>query len=231
MIRTIIIDDEPLAVQLLKGYVEKTESLQLLYAGGNVFEALKLVQENKADLVLLDIQMPELTGIQFLKIAGEQCRVILTTAYSEYALEGYEYNVADYLLKPFSYDRFRKAIDKVLNSHTTIASLQEEARPDHFFIKSEYKLVRVNFDEILYIESLRDYIALHVAGKQKILSLESLRNMEALLPADNFLRVHKSYIVALNKISFVERSRIVISEAYIPIGDSYSEAFFKRVQA
>ncbi len=228
MISTVIVDDEPLAVQLLKGYVEKTAGLELLYAGSNVFEALKLVQENKVNLVLLDIQMPELTGIQFMKIAGEQCKVILTTAYSEYAIDGYEYNVVDYLLKPFSYERFKKAIDKFLNSKGNIAT-SEAAKTDHFFIKSEYKLLRINFEDILYIKSLRDYIAIHTSTKQKIMSLESLRNMEALLPSDNFMRVHKSYIVALNKINFVERSRIVIDQEYIPIGDSCQADFFKRI--
>lgn len=228
MIRTAIVDDEPLAVQLLKSYVEKTEGLELIHAGSNVFEALKLVQENKLDLVLLDIQMPELTGIQFMKIIGDQCKVILTTAYSEYALDGYEFNVIDYLLKPFSYDRFKKAIDKI--AHRKTAASNDTNKPGHLFLKSEYKLVRVNFDDILYIESLRDYIAVHTGVKQKIMSLESLRNMESLLPAENFMRVHKSYIVALNKIDFVERNRIVIQDAYIPVGDSYQAVFFERIR-
>ena len=227
MIRTAILDDEPLAVQLLKGYVEKTKNLQLVAAGSNVFETLKLVQQNKIDLILLDIQMPELTGIQFMKIAGNQCKVILTTAYSEYALDGYEYHVVDYLLKPFSYERFAKAIEKVALHNAP--PVPAETKPDHIFIKSEYKLVRVNFDEILYIESLRDYIAIHCTGRQKIMTLESLRNMENLLPADAFMRVHKSYIVALDKIKFVERNKIVINTEYIPVGDSYQAEFFVRI--
>jgi two-component system LytT family response regulator len=228
MIRTAIVDDEPLAVQLLKGYVEKTKSMELLYAGNDAFHVVKLVQENKLDLVLLDIQMPELTGIQFMKIVGKQCKVILTTAYSEYALEGYEYHVVDYLLKPFSYDRFELAITKLLDTHTFAAN-NEPVKLDHFFIKSEYKLIRVNFEDIIFIESLRDYIAIHTNTKQKILSLESLKNMDSSLPTDKFIRVHKSYIVALNKISFVERNRIVINDKYIPIGESYQAAFFERI--
>jgi|SRR6478672_3022416 len=226
MIRTAIVDDEPLAVQLLKGYVEKTASLNLVHAGTNAFDVLKLVQEYKVDLVLLDIQMPELTGIQFMKIIGSQCKIIITTAYTEYALEGYEFNVVDYLLKPFSYERFKTAVDKVVGQAGNTESAQ---KPDHFFIKSEYKLVRINFDELLYIESLRDYIALHTSSKSKIMSLESLKNMESILPPSNFVRVHKSFIVALNKISFVERNRIVINEQYIPIGDNYQSAFFERI--
>lgn len=228
MIRTAIIDDEPLAVQLLKGYVEKISTLELLYAGSNVFDVIKLVQENKLDMVLLDIQMPELTGIQFMKIIGNQCKVILTTAYSEYALEGYEYNVVDYLLKPFSFDRFASAILKMSDTKP-FASTNEAVKPDHFFIKSEYKLIRVNFDDILFIESLRDYIAIHTTTKQKILSLESLRNLDHSLPSDKFSRVHKSYIVALNKIHFVERNRIVINDQHIPIGESYQAAFFEKI--
>jgi two-component system LytT family response regulator len=227
MIRAAIIDDEPLAVQLLKGYVEKTKGLDLVYAGSNVFEVLDLVRDKKVDLVLLDIQMPELTGIQFMKIAGQQCRIILTTAYSEYALEGYEYAVTDYLLKPFSYERFLKAVEK-LSANNPVANAGPQ-QPDHIFIKSEYKLVRINFSDILYIESLRDYISVHTADKQKIMSLESLRNMEALLPADKFMRVHKSYIVSLGKIKFVERNRIVIAGEYIPVGESYQAAFFEKI--
>lgn len=226
-IRTAIVDDEPLAVEILADYVSKTDGLQLVEASTDVYKVLKLVQDGNIDLVLLDIQMPELTGIQFMKIAGNNCKIIVTTAYTEYALDGYEYNVVDYLLKPISYERFFKAIDKI---QPIIAAENKPAqKADHIFIKSEYKLVRVNLPDILYIESLRDYIAIHTADKQKIMSLESLRNLENILPADDFIRVHKSYIVSLKKINFVEKSRIVINNEYIPIGDSYQEKFFSSI--
>lgn len=227
-IRTAIVDDEPLAVELLSDYVNKTDGLQLVEATTDVYKALKLVQEGGVDLLLLDIQMPELTGIQFMKITGDSCKIIVTTAYTEYALDGYEFNVADYLLKPISYERFLKAINKV---QRPVAEQKIATKADHIFIKSEYKLIRINLSDIIYIESLRDYIAIHTIDKQKIMSLESLRNMENVLPADDFLRVHKSYIVSLKKISFVEKNRIVINGEYIPIGDSYQDKFFNSIKA
>lgn len=227
-IRTAIIDDEPLAVELLSDYVNKTEGLQLIEASTDVYKVLKLVQQKEIDVVLLDIQMPELTGIQFMKIAGNNCKVIITTAYTEYALDGYEFNVIDYLLKPIPYDRFVKAINKVKQLNIIITEMPA-IKPDYIFIKSEYKLIRVNLTDILYIESLRDYIAIYTTGKQKIMSLDSLRNMETILPANDFIRVHKSYIISLQKISFLEKNRIVIGEEYIPIGGSYQEKFFGSI--
>lgn len=226
-IRTAIVDDEPLAVEILADYVNKTDGLQLVEASTDVYKVLKSVQDGNIDLILLDIQMPELTGIQFMKIAGNNCKIIITTAYTEYALDGYEYNVVDYLLKPISYERFLRAIQKIQQSE--IPENKNPQKSDHIFIKSEYKLIRVTLTDILYIESLRDYIAIHTVDKQKIMSLESLRNLENILPADDFIRVHKSYIVSLKKISFVEKSRIVINNEYIPIGDSYQEKFFNSI--
>lgn len=226
-IRTAIVDDEPLAVDILSDYVNKTNSLELIEAGTDVYKILKLVQDGNIDLLLLDIQMPELTGLQFMKIAGNKCRVIITTAYTEYALDGYEYNVVDYLLKPISYERFLKAISKI--EQTPLSGNKPLQKADHIFIKSEYRLIRINLADILYIESLRDYIAIHTVDKQKIMSLESLRNLETILPADEFIRVHKSYIIPIKKISFVEKSRIIINNEYIPIGDSYQERFFKSI--
>ena len=228
-IRTAIIDDEPLAVELLCDYVNKTDGLQLIEAGTDVYKILNLVQQKEVDLVLLDIQMPELTGIQFMKIAGHHCKVIITTAYTEYALDGYEFNVVDYLLKPISYDRFVKATGKLMQLKNNSIETVPAKKPDHIFIKSEYKLIRINLSEILYIESLRDYIAIYTTGKQKIMSLDSLRNMETILPTDEFIRVHKSYIISLKKISFLEKNRIVINEEYIPIGDSYQDKFFESI--
>ncbi|RZL06034.1 MAG: response regulator transcription factor [Pedobacter sp.] len=228
-IRTAVLDDEPLAVELLSDYVNKTDGLTLVEASTDVYKVLKLVQQNEIDLLLLDIQMPELTGIQFMKIIGNSCRVIITTAYSEYALDGYEFNVLDYLLKPISYERFTKAIKK-LDQSLSGREVSSSPKPDHIFIKSDYKLVRIPLADILYIESLRDYIAIHTTtSPQKIMSLESLRNMESLLPPAEFMRVHKSYIVAMQKISFVERNRVVINEQYIPIGESYQAKFFSVV--
>lgn len=230
MIRTAVLDDEPLAVELLTDYVQKTAGLQLVEAGSDPFKVLQLLQQQAIDLVLLDIQMPELTGIQFMKIAGQQCRIIVTTAYPEYALDGYEFSITDYLLKPFSYERFCKAIEKLKESMLSVANNSTTSADGYIFVKSEYKLVRVDFSQIRYIESLRDYVAIHTLNDEKLMTLDSLRNMEELLPSYNFVRVHKSFIVAINKIQYVERSRIVINDQYIPIGDSYQEKFFERIK-
>jgi len=230
-IRTAIVDDEPLAVEILKDYVEKTASLTLILAGSDVFRTLQLLQSGEIDLVLLDIQMPELTGIQFMKIVGDSSKIIVTTAYPDYALEGYELNVADYLLKPISYERFSKAINKIkVVAGNSAAVHGGPFLPDFIFVKSEYKLVKIMLNDILYIESLRDYIAIYTTKNEKIMTLESLRNMEQTLPAANFVRVHKSFIVSLSKIKFVERNRIIIEDKHIPVGESYQKDFYDKLK-
>lgn len=229
-IRVAIVDDEPLAIELLADYVQKTAGLVLTEATTEVFKALKMVQEGNIDLVLLDVQMPQLTGIQFLKITGEKCNIILTTAYTEYALDGYEYNIIDYLLKPISYERFFKAIEKVKTRQTVLPQERTNAEPDHLFIKSEYKLIRVKLNDITYIESLRDYIAIHTAGQGKIMSLESMNNMEELLPATRFTRIHKSYIIALDKIGYIEKNSVGIAGQVLPIGNTYKDNFSKLIE-
>jgi len=230
-LRLAVLDDEPLAVEVLADYVQKTEGLVLAEATGDVFKILQLVQRKEIDILLLDIQMPELTGIQVMKIIGNGCRVILTTAYTEYALDSYDFNVTDYLLKPIAYDRFLKAIEKLRAPVAKEGSGITSTWPvKYIFVKSEYKLIRIDLDDILYIEALRDYIAIHTTGNGKIMSLESLRSMEDILPPGDFIRVHKSYIVAINKIAFVERNRVVINEQYIPVGESYQVKFVGRIK-
>jgi two-component system, LytTR family, response regulator len=229
-IRVAIVDDEPLAIELLADYVQKTPGLILTEATTDVFKVLKMVQEGVIDLVLLDVQMPQLTGIQFLKISGEKCSIILTTAYTEYALDGYEYNIIDYLLKPISYERFFKAIEKLKARQTATPEDRTPSAPDHLFIKSEYKLIRVKLDEITYIESLRDYIALHTTTQGKIMSLESMNNMEELLPSSRFTRIHKSYIIALDKIAYIEKNSVGIAGQVLPIGNTYKENFSRLIE-
>jgi DNA-binding LytR/AlgR family response regulator len=229
-IRCIIVDDEPLAVALLADYVLKTPGLQTVLRTTHVLEALQAVQEDKADLLFLDIQMPELTGIQFMKIIRNRCKVILTTAYTQYALEGYEHDVADYLLKPITLDRFLIAIQKVKDRMGVSLPLVSRdggtATPvvgqDHIFIKTEYRVQRIDLATIDYIEALRDYVAIHT-GTGKVLSLESMRHMEELLPEEQFIRIHKSYIINVRKIDYLERGRVVIGKEYLPIGDTYKE--------
>jgi DNA-binding LytR/AlgR family response regulator len=225
-IRCIIVDDEPLAVALLTDYVQKTSGMAVILRTTHVLDALQAVQEDKADLLFLDIQMPELTGIQFMKIIRRRCAVILTTAYTQYALEGYEHDVVDYLLKPITLDRFMIAVEK---AKERLARGREHAlettavrNPDHLFIRTEYRIQRVDLASIHYIEALRDYVAIHT-DTGKILSLESMKHMEELLPEDQFIRIHKSYIIHRNKIDFLERGRVVIGKEYLPIGDTYKE--------
>ncbi|HUC82246.1 MAG TPA: LytTR family DNA-binding domain-containing protein [Flavisolibacter sp.] len=227
--RCLIVDDEPLAINLLKGYLSKVPGLVLVKATTDVFDALKTAQNEDIDLVFLDIQMPELTGIQFMKILAGKCKVILTTAYQDYALQGYEFDVVDYLLKPFSLERFMIAVNKA-KSRMEPNAVQATATPNDFiFVKSEYRMVRIELKEVLYLESLRDYVAIHTATG-KILTLQSLRSFEEQL-GSAFLRVHKSYIVAIDKIKAIERRRLLIGNAYIPIGETYQDAFWSRIPA
>lgn len=224
MYRCLVIDDEPLALNVLADYIRQTDGLQLTDVTTSPLEGLQRVQAGETDLVFLDIQMPELTGIQFMKLAGNASKIILTTAYPEFALDGYEYNVTDYLLKPISFERFTKAIQKLplLNNRPLVS-------PDYLFVKSEYKLRRVDFNNILFLESLRDYVAIHLVNGHKILTLQSLSSFENELPGHLFARIHKSYIVALNKINFIEKNKVIINEHYLSVGDTYRSAFQKKI--
>lgn len=228
-IRCIVVDDEPLAVELLADYLQKTPGMQVVLKTTHVLDALHSVQQGNADLLFLDIQMPELTGIQFMKIIRNACPVILTTAYGEYALEGYEYDVVDYLLKPVTFERFMLAVEKAKRRLEQATPKEMPQSVEHIFIKTEYRIQKIDLNDILYIEALRDYIAIHTpAGK--ILSLESLRNMEEILPASSFIRIHKSYIIHQNKIEFLERGKVVINKQYLPIGDTYKEKLLSRIK-
>ncbi|RYF85332.1 MAG: response regulator transcription factor [Chitinophagaceae bacterium] len=225
--RCLIVDDEPLAINLLKDYLGKVTDLELVKATTDVFDALKTAQNEEIDLVFLDIQMPELTGIQFMKILNGKSKVILTTAYQDYALQGYEFDVVDYLLKPFSLERFIIAVNKARTRGESKGVEPALPATDFIFVKSEYRMVRIELKDILYLESLRDYVAIHTA-KEKILTLQSLRSFEEQLKS-NFIRVHKSYIVAVDKIKAIEKRRLIIGETYIPIGETYLDAFWKKI--
>jgi DNA-binding LytR/AlgR family response regulator len=228
--KCLIIDDEPLAVKLLKDYASKVPDLEVIMAGSDVFEGLKIAQGGSVDLIFLDIQMPELTGIQFMKILQGKCKVILTTAYEEYALQAFDHDVVDYLLKPFSLDRFMTAVQRTRDRLSTAKPIAEPAAPksDFIFVKSEYRVIKIELKDILYLESLRDYVAIHINGG-KILTLQSLRSFEETLDPAKFMRIHKSYIIAIDKISAVERKRVVIGETYLPVGETYLAAFWSRL--
>lgn len=223
-IKCIIVDDEPLAVQLLENYVQKIPFLDLVFTSNNPVTVLEYIQNNEADLIFLDIQMPQLSGINFMKIAGEQLKYILTTAYSEYALEGYEHNVIDYLLKPISFDRFSKSTLKA-QEHFQI----KDAGISHFFVKSSGQQNRINFDDISFIESIKDYVNIKTEHQEHIV-LETLKSLENQLP-DHFLRVHKSFIINLNKIQTIDGKNIqLISEKIIPIGETYKSDFLLKIK-
>ncbi|RNL54189.1 LytR/AlgR family response regulator transcription factor [Pedobacter jejuensis] len=234
MIRCLAVDDEAYASDIIATFINKTPFLTLVATTTNAFEALSLVQDGKVDLVFLDIQMPELTGIQFLKICGDKCKVILTTAYPEYALDGFDLDVVDYLLKPISYERFYKAAQKAqqMISPTPQEAVQQiTTTSDFIFIKGDTKnkFIKVNYNEILYIEGLKNYVSVYTAN-QRIITYQSLRELETQLPHPPFCRVHKSYIISLEKIKMVDGNALYIGEQSIPIGDTYREEFFKIVK-
>ena len=224
-IRCLIIDDKPLAIDILADYTQKVPFLELAGTTTNPIEGLSIIREQNIDLVFLDIQMPELTGLQFMKIAGKQCKVILTTAYSKYALDGFEHDVIDYLLKPIAFERFYRAAEKakqIICKPTEKITIRPsiETRPEYLFVKTEHRIQKVNLKDILFIEGLQNYISIQTPN-ERVLSLQTLKKTEESLPMKDFVRVHKSYIVALRHISAIERSRIFIGDAIIPVGDNY----------
>ncbi len=234
-IRCLIIDDSPLARDLLQDYLGKLPFLELVAITGNPLEGLSVIQSREVDLIFLDIQMPELTGFNFMKITGQKYKVILTTAYPEYALEGYEYDVVDYLLKPISFERFYRAVMKAVPFFSKekiqiIGTASHYApRPKYLFIKTENRVRKIDLQEIQYIESLQNYIAIHTIS-DKLISLQTLKKIEEELPPDQFVRVHKSYIVSIGHIYAIERNRIFIANAIIPVGENFKESFRQRIR-
>jgi len=224
MISCIIVEDEPLALKRTMEYVEKIPYLNLLQSFDNGFEAIGFLREQSVDLMFLDIKMDELTGIQLLESLENKLHVIVTTAYSEYALKGYELNVTDYLLKPFTIERFIQAVEKVSSQ---IDSKTDNPR-DFFFVKSDYRIEKVFYSDILFIEGMRDYRNIQTENR-KILTLQTFGDLEKELPKSLFCRVHKSFIIPLNKIDLIERNRIKIKDKLIPISETYKSRFYKII--
>ena len=222
-IKCAIIDDEPLAASLLESYARKTTFLHLIGTYGSAVEAMKELRDQPAQLLFLDIQMPELSGIEFAKILPPETKVIFTTAFQQYAIEGYKVSALDYLMKPISYDDFLKAANKALNSFSISQKQQIYAEDRFMFVKSDYKLVRVALDDILYIEGLKDYVRIYMEDGQKIMSLMNMKKLEDYLPRPEFLRTHRSFIVHMSKAQSVDRFRIVFGTEYIPVSDTYKE--------
>jgi len=228
MITAIAIDDEPLALQLVSGYIEKTPGLNLMGKFDNPLDAIDYLATKAVDLVFVDIRMPDLSGLEFTRSMAKGPKVIFTTAYEKYALHGFRLDVVDYLLKPFSYEEFLKAVQKAQR----LIRLEKGA-PDHIdanneflFLKSDYKIKRINFNDILYIEGLKDYVKVYTKNSSNpVLSLTTMKLIESKLPESKFMRVHRSFIVNLEKIDTIERSRIVFGKTYIPVSEQYKDKF------
>ncbi len=223
IIHCAIIDDEPLAAGLLKGYAEKTPFLQLTGTYGSAVEAMKELREHPVQLLFLDIQMPELSGIEFARILPPDTKVIFTTAFQQYAIESYKVSALDYLLKPISYDDFLRAANRALDWFSATQKQQAFAEDRFMYVKSDYKLIRVALDNILYIEGLKDYVRFYMDDGTKIISLISMKRLEEFLPRPEFLRTHRSYIAHMTRSNAIERLRLVYGDQYIPISDSYKD--------
>jgi two-component system LytT family response regulator len=228
MIKCIAIDDEPLALKQISSYIDKTPFLEAVALCHSAFEAMEYLSNNEIDLMFVDINMPGLNGLDFVKSLTQKPQIIFTTAYSEYAIEGFQVDALDYILKPISYNVFLKSANKAKTwfdlNHKQSESVQ--TTQDSLFVKSEYKMVRIFLSEIKYIESSNEYIQIHLVNDEPVTTLIRLKVMEDQLPKNRFMRVHRSFIVNLDRIKVIERNRIVFDKnVYIPVGEQYKESF------
>ncbi|MFV0554532.1 MAG: LytR/AlgR family response regulator transcription factor [Mangrovibacterium sp.] len=223
-LRTLAIDDEPLALQQITKYIEKTPFLELTAACSNALEAINELSKQAVDLIFVDINMPELNGIDFVRSLAQKPMIIFTTAYSEYAIEGFRVDATDYLLKPIGYADFLRSAEKARKFFALQANENSSSAPnDYFFVKSEYKTVQVIIDDILYVESKSEYLQIHQSSSDPIMTLGNMKMMEDRLPAEQFMRIHRSFIINLQKISAIERSHVIMGSERIPIGEMYKE--------
>ena len=232
IIKCIALDDEPLALEKMANYIRKTPFLELVGACRSGFEVIDCLSETEADLLFADINMPDINGLDFVKTLDKKPQVIFTTAFSEYAFEGFKVNALDYLLKPIGYNDFLRAANKARNHFKTISSFPEKrnAEKKYLFVKSDYKIVKINIDDIIYIEGMREYVRIHLTTCKPVMPLISLRALEEELPSDKFMRVHRSYIVNLQKITTLDHSRILFEgKEYIPVSEQYKESFQKFI--
>ncbi|WP_299524634.1 LytTR family DNA-binding domain-containing protein [uncultured Lutibacter sp.] len=232
MIQCIAIDDEPLALRQIGSYIEKTPFLELKESFESPLDAITYLQENKVDLMFVDINMPDLNGMDFVKSLDNPPKIIFTTAYSEYALEGFKVDAMDYLLKPIDYATFLKASNKAKKWFDLQNSKLEQINSDDdfLFIKSEYKILKVKLNEVKYIEGMREYVRIHLTNDKPIMTLLSMKAVEQQLPNNSFMRVHRSYIVNLKMITTIERNRIVFDKVYIPVSEQHKEEFHQFVE-
>ncbi len=222
----LIVDDEFLARKLLSEYVSKVDFLQLIDTCSDATKAMEVINEEHIDILLLDIQMPDISGMEMLKLMNNKPAVILTTAYSEYAVDAFALGVVDYLLKPFDYARFLQAVNKAVNTIST--ETQSDAVNDYLMVKADYKLYKVNFDDLLFIEGQHEYVTFHTKTK-RITALYSLKNLEDTLPKDRFVRTHKSFIVSIKNIEDIDKVNVTVAGNKIPVGASYREALIERL--
>ncbi len=229
----LTVDDERPALKLLAAYIEKMPNLNLVASCENGLEALAALQKHAIDILFLDIQMPDLTGLELLKTLNNKPQVVLTTAYRDYAVEGFALDATDYLVKPFSFERFVQAVNKCIsiielktNSGFPLANNPSD---DHFFVKTAYKMERVEFSEIRYIESMREYVSIHTQDRRYVVH-HTMNNMEGKLPQSDFMRVHRSYIVAMDRIEAINGNTIHIGDKVIPVGGSYRKKFFEKIR-
>ena len=236
-VRCLAIDDEPLALEIIIAYISKVPFLKLVKTFDNAVDSIDFIKTNNIDLIFLDIQMEALTGIQLLRVLKNPPEVIFTTAYDSYAIEGFELDAADYLLKPFSFERFIKAVDKVYNKVKLKHNIEgvndaisiSNNIEKYMFVKTGNKLQKVFFDDILFVEGQGDYLRINTA-KERIMTLQKFSKLEEILPPSNFIRVHKSFLVAIDKIESISRNRIRMGEEMIPIGDSYKKEFYAKLE-
>ncbi len=226
IINCIIIEDEPLALKKISGYISKIDFLNLLSVFNNGSDAIGFLKTNGVDLIFLDIRMKGLSGIQFLESLGSKPKIIITSAYDQYALKGYELDVSDYLLKPFGFDRFIKSVEKIYHE---LASGKIDQKPDYIFVKTESRIEKIELKNILYIQGMKDYLRVFTTQKN-IMTLQTFRNFINALPEDEFKRVHNSYIVSISKIESIEKNRIKIGDKLIPISESYKDDFFNHLK-
>ena len=232
MIKCLLVDDEPLALDILEGYVKTTPFLELVARCNSAIEAIQKIEEEDIDLIFSDIQMPNLSGMEFSKmLVNKKPKIIFTTAYEQFALESYKVNAIDYLVKPIDYSEFFTAANKAksilhTNAITSLSAKKPSYTDNYIFIKSDYKLVKIELKDLIYIEGLKDYVKFYTVNSEKpILSLMSMKSLEEELSSKNFMRVHRSFIVNLKKVTTVERNRIVFGKKYIPVSEKYKETF------
>jgi len=226
--RCLIVDDEPLARKLLASHVAKTEGLTLVGECGSAMEALKALQQKKVDLLFLDIQMPEFTGLQLIKTLAHPPVVILTTAHREFAADAFDLNVLDYLLKPISFDRFLKAVIRYFSQVQPSASIAPSG-DDSFFLRSDRKLVKVPFDQVMFVESLDDQVAVHLTEGTTLFTRENITHISSLLPEDRFVRIHRAFIVSKKHISSLTREGVEIGKRFIPFGRAFRQSAWKML--